>query len=156
MAYEKFDSRVEFEPNTGCHLWSGAANWDGYGITTMGGRTQIASRVSFSRHHGEIPAGMIVCHKCDTPACVNPAHLFVGTKRDNNRDRSAKGRNHNNTGQRHGRAKISDADALEILAACRAGEAQSGLAARFNIHQSTVSDIKTGRRWSKITREISA
>lgn len=89
------------EPNTGCLLWTGGAAPGGYGAfpirkrlpgDPVGGR---AHRVAWEMAHGPIPDGLFVCHRCDTPACVNVDHLFLGTPLDNMRDCIAKGRKRN-------------------------------------------------------------
>jgi hypothetical protein len=83
------------EPNTGCLLWIGTTPCrHGYGRIRVIGRTSpvLVHRIAFELAHGPIPAGMKVCHCCDTPACLNPDHLFLGTQRDNLRDMYDKGR----------------------------------------------------------------
>lgn len=79
-------------PEAGCWLWMGHCSGR-YGRMRVGGnKAEGAHRLSWRLHRGEIPAGMLVCHKCDTPLCVNPDHLFIGTDADNARDRDSKGR----------------------------------------------------------------
>lgn len=82
---ERFDRQYEAEPNTGCWLWTGAFLASGYGVLK-------AHRASVLLHHGPFDDALWVLHKCDTPACVNPDHLFLGTALDNARDRVRKGR----------------------------------------------------------------
>lgn len=96
--------RGDIKPS-GCIEWTGVLSNKGYGVLKVGaeGRTQ-AHRACWELNFGPVPHGMCVLHKCDNPACFNPKHLFLGTKGDNNRDRSSKGRNRNQwTGPLEGR-----------------------------------------------------
>ncbi len=80
----------------GCWEWQGSTR-NGYGVISKGGRNgrQLkAHRLSYEMHLGSIPEGMIVCHTCDNPICVNPGHLFVGTHKDNAVDKMNKNRHY--------------------------------------------------------------
>lgn len=79
---------------SGCYLWEGARSESGYGRVYDGSRMWQAHRLVWTQVKGPIPHGLFVCHKCDTPPCVNPDHLFLGTAKDNNRDMAKKGRHH--------------------------------------------------------------
>src|SRR5688500_5712196 len=80
-----------------CWLWLAAHSELGYGRFYADGRTQSAHRVSWQLTNGAIPAGLVVCHRCDNPRCVNPSHLFLGSHRDNMADAVGKGRMDNPT-----------------------------------------------------------
>lgn len=94
-AVERFWTKVDRSAGPeGCWLWT-AATWkppSTYGQFPHRGKLLRAHRVSYELAHGPIPEGLVVCHTCDTPRCVNPSHLWVGTNADNTRDRDRKGR----------------------------------------------------------------
>lgn len=83
------------EPNTGCWLWDNPTEVNPgffYGVVNVEKKNIYAHRASYKAFVGEIIPGLVICHKCDTPACVNPDHLFMGTQKDNMQDASKKGR----------------------------------------------------------------
>ena len=93
---ERFWAKVVVLGPDDCWEWRGTRLKTGYGLMHGGSgsakRWEIAHRVSWMVHFGEIPEELVICHRCDNPPCCNPAHLFLGTKADNNRDRASKGR----------------------------------------------------------------
>lgn len=89
----RFWSKVNIPADpTACWEWQGTKTRKGYGQLGTAGRAQYAHRVSWELHNGTIPNGLIVCHRCDNPPCVNPTHLFLGSYTDNLKDALAKHR----------------------------------------------------------------
>lgn len=140
------------ETLTGCWEWNGGLNNQGYGQISKGRRSAdgtcrplIASRVAWELNNGEIPADMCVCHICDNRKCVNPDHLFLGTKHDNNTDMAKKRRSRN--GERRPQFKLADFQVEMIKALYSAGGiTQYELAKQFGVNQSTISLITSGLR----------
>ncbi len=136
----------EPEPNTGCWLWTmRAVLGNGYGSMTIDGKLELAHRVSYRVFVGEIPRDLCVLHECDTPACVNPAHLFLGTKGENNTDASRKHRSAR--GSKHGMAILTESDVREIRRLLEEGALPRIIAPRFGIARRTVSLIKCRDSW---------
>ena len=136
-------SKVYTEPMSGCWLWGAAVNHGGYGVVSGG----LAHRASWILHVGLIPLGMCVCHSCDNPPCVNPAHLFLGTRHDNNADRHRKGRTRVGVGDRCKHTKINPEIVRMIRARHAAGESQQSIADDVGIAQSNVSAIVLRKKW---------
>lgn len=145
---ERIMSRIEHDTVGGCWLWTGAmVNATGYGTIGFAGRSHGAHRASYMAFVGEIPPGLLVCHKCDTPACVNPAHLFLGTVTDNARDMVAKGRKPIMAGSRHPGAILVEANIPVIRRLIADGLGNKEIGVRFGVTADVVNAIRAGRSW---------
>lgn len=143
----RFWAKVDRRGDDECWPWLAMRDRDGYGkFGLSAGRMVPAHRVALALNVGVIAADEQACHRCDNPPCCNPRHLFAGSIADNAADRNAKGRQPR--GARHGMHKLSDADVIEVRSLLAAGLSQTAIAARFGVKQPTISDIKTGRKWS--------
>jgi len=111
---EKLSSYSIPIPESGCHLWLKSVNHAGYGQMYFRKQVWLAHRVSWTIRRGEIPDGLHVLHQCDTPSCINPDHLFLGTNHDNVVDKVMKGRAKGLPGDCNPRAKLSDEDVAVI------------------------------------------
>ena len=148
---ERFWSKVNKTPD--CWLWTAARNVDGYGYFRVSGITRRAHRFSYELHFGKIPDGMQVLHKCDTPACVCPAHLFIGTNADNMHDKVVKGRWKGGftPGSANPMAKLNEA-AVEVIRGLYAScdHTQASLARQFGVSQKQISYIVNLKKWTHI------
>jgi hypothetical protein len=136
-----------------CWEWSGGTDYDNYGMiwSAEAGTSIRASRVVWELENGPIPAGRIVCHICDNPSCVNPAHLFIGTHGDNARDRAAKGRSARHSGSKQWMAILTESDVRAIRAAfARGGVSKASLARQYGVGASNIGNIISRRSWTHI------
>lgn len=144
-------ARVEFEAMTGCWLWARGLATRGYGQARFAGAAVSAHRLSWLAFHDEEPGQRFVCHRCDTPACVNPDHLWLGTARENLADMDKKGRRVVVRGENAPWAKISDCQARDIDRQLRDGRRHSDIAADVGCSLATVSRIAKGNAWLHVT-----
>ena len=143
---ERFELQYMPVPWSGCWLWIGHVGSRGYGYIKDHYKTKLAHRISYQLFRGKIPAMLQVCHSCDIPDCVNPAHLFLGTSQENTADKMTKGRYKCLTGELHPGAKLTAADIKIIRASSELG---IELAKRFSVSPSTISQIRHYRRWKQ-------
>lgn len=114
------------------------------------GKSTLVHRIAWTLEYGEIPQGLLVCHRCDTPSCINPRHLFLGTYADNNADRDRKGRGNPPKGSRHGSAKLAEYQVLEVLEAAAEGASNRLLANRYGVDITTISSIVARKSWRHV------
>lgn len=136
-----------------CWTWQGATKRRGYGqFKVFSYTTASAHRLSYALYYGVNPGELHVCHRCDNPACVNPAHLFLGTNADNVADKVAKGRavGRDQRGERNSAAKLSARAVHEIKALIAAGHKNTRIAARYGVTHQLISRIRRGRSWAEV------
>lgn len=142
---ERFFSKTQRDPSTGCLLWTAQISNKGYACIWFNGRKTPAHRVAWFIHTGQWPGDSFVCHRCDTPLCVESAHLFLGAPADNMRDKAAKRRG--SCGPEHPSAKLDFGRAEEIRAAVASGVSQDAVARLYGVSQSAVSAIVRRKTW---------
>ncbi len=150
--------RLVIQPDdpAACWGWAGALFRSGYGAIAAEPPSRamlLAHRVSYELHHGPIPPGLCVLHHCDVRPCSNPRHLFLGTKRDNNRDKISKGRQP--TGEGHHWAKLTWRQVEQIRAMRAANSApMQQIASAFGVSRSLISMILANKIWRTHEAEL--
>jgi hypothetical protein len=131
-----------------CMLWPRSTNSWGYGAVYDQGRMRGAHVVAWEKRHGrKVPKGKCVLHTCDVRTCVNPDHLYLGTKARNSLDMVERGRSARGT--KNGRAKFNPDTILQVF---RDPGAHSAIGRQFSMSRRQVSQIKSGARWSWLTQ----
>lgn len=166
---DRFWQKVAVSAQDACWDWSASCFRDGYGQFKASGKNLKAHRVAFYLHHGIDPLQNLVCHSCDNRRCCNPAHMFLGTPRDNAHDAIRKNRFVAASGDQHGsrtkpesRARgeriassVLTATEVRLIRDLYAGGemTQSEIAARFRVTREAISRIITGRNWAHIVKD---
>ena len=132
------------EPNSGCWIWERLGDVGGYGRGKYRGRRALAHRLAWESKHGAIRPGLDVCHKCDTPLCVNPDHLFLGTHTENTRDMVSKGRRTAARGEAAGMAKLTRE---QVRFAVESPLPGAWVARQLRVGRALVSKIRRGQCW---------
>lgn len=149
---ERFDQKVQ--RGEGCWMWTACRDAGGYGrIRIESSPSVMAHRVAWVLNFGSIPVGMVVCHRCDTPACVRPDHLFLGSIADNVADMFTKGRAANQAGMHNGQAKLTDDKVREIRRRYKPRSPTDGgkaLAAEFDVHVTIISMVMSRKIWAHV------
>lgn len=148
---QRFEEKFVPEPNTGCWLWIRRCNKAGYGKFSINSNPVYAHRFSFEMYKHKIPntgnkLDTCICHTCDTPSCVNPNHLFLGTHRENMRDAIQKNRK-GYKGEKHFGHRLTD---IQVLLIRRDSRTLKEIAKDYNIHFGTVHSIKKIKTWKHL------
>lgn len=147
----RFWSKVAVKGPDDCWSWLSVKR-AGYGRLQFKNKFWQAHRLSWVLVNGPIPRRLCVCHHCDNRACVNPAHLFLGTYQDNAIDAANKGRHKNPLfkGGKNAMAKLSANDVIEIRRRHANGEVQRTIAKDYPVSYKTISQICRRKRWRHI------
>lgn len=151
----RFFAKVNKDADSGCWLWAASVAGKGYGQIKIPGtrKQEYAHRLSWMIHNGPIPEGKSLLHKCDTPRCVNPEHLFLGNHQDNAQDMKSKKRHL--FGERNKQHKLTDDDVKKMFAMAELGLSQAKIAKVFDVVQSTVGRILHKQRWVHLHEDAS-
>lgn len=135
-----------------CWPWTGSTHTQGYGRCwdTRVGKVAYAHRLVYELRVGPIPEGLDILHTCDNPPCVNPAHLRVGTHRENMLDKCAKGRANFCRGETAGQAKLTEEKVRDIRQRAARGWSQHQLALEYGVSQPAIGYIIRRKTWAHV------
>jgi DNA-binding XRE family transcriptional regulator len=146
---ERIESHIISKEN--CWITDFSCSPSGYPLMGINRKNKLVSRVMYELHFGEIPPGMLVCHRCDNPKCVNPDHLFLGTYQDNIDDMMSKGRKASQQGSRNSQAKLNEEKVLEIKRdLAETNLTQEKIAKKYGVSDTIICQIKNGKIWNHV------
>lgn len=143
---ERFNRKVRIT-ETGCHEWTGAKQSNGYGRFNFLGKSMYAHRVAALLRFGIVYPNIDVCHICDNRGCVNPYHLFCGTRKDNMQD--CKIKNRTAKGSLLSK-KLTDSDVIAIRQMYKTGAMQKDIAKKYGVTRSAIYHIIHNNTWRHI------
>lgn len=149
---ERFWARVRISEPDECWEWQQSLIY-GYGKFTFRYKTYRAHRVAYELVRGPIPDDLVVMHTCDNRKCCNPAHLRLGTQLENIQDCTRKGRRRPTgvKGEKHRKAKLVDAQVMQIRFLYQTGEySHKELGDMFGVNDATIYAIVTRRNWTHL------
>jgi hypothetical protein len=146
---EYFWPKVDKRSSNECWNWLAYLDKDGYGNFNINSASRRAHRVAYVLANRVLKTSLLVCHSCDNPSCVNPAHLWAGTDRQNIDDMITKSRTL--TGTRNPKAKLTKNKVRHILKLSQRGMFGTDIAKTIGCNRRTISSILTGKQWSSIT-----
>lgn len=152
---EKFNISFIPEPNSGCWLWEGAVDKNGYDTIRFSidsvNKNFFAHRISFIIEHGEIPTNKQINHKCDNKLCISPYHLYAGTQQDNMKDKIGKHRRTYQFGNNSPRRKLIATDAKDIQTRYSNGEKPKSIHKDYSfVGYSTITACCRKQNWKNI------
>lgn len=153
--WERVDAQIEIRGE--CHIFTGSKDECGYGrlADSRYGPSKKKlirlHRAMWEKTHGFIPLDREVCHRCDTPACINPNHLFLGTHGENIADMDRKGRRRTLYGSERSTAKLCEADIPAIRARLANGEGCASISRSYDVSEGLIRHIKNGRNWRHVS-----
>ena len=147
--FTKQDFYAMLTPNGDCLEWTGYLTEKGYGRTLYKGTLWRTHRIALDLEGIDV-TGIVVMHSCDNPACCNPAHLSIGTQKQNVDDMINKGRATRNVGSKHHRSKLVESQVIEIKHRLSIGEEYSTIASDYGVDRTCIGLIKRGKTWSHV------
>jgi len=153
LLLQRFWAKVDRSTPSGCWVWQGNRNRLGYGIFRIQNRSYRAHRIVMWLAGYDLEAHRLVCHRCDNPPCVNPAHLFVGAPADNSRDMARKGRAVGGLGSgvRNLNAVLTPDLVRQIRAEYEAGgTSHRRLGRQYGVGRNTIAAVVTKRTWRHV------
>lgn len=148
---EQWLTMYEAIPEVGCWIWTGHVTKLGYGRVDLRDTEKrqrfYAHRFLYERLVGPLRPGDCVCHRCDTPSCVNPGHMFIGDRRANMLDMQAKNRGNCARGETNGHAVLT-VDAVRSIRQERGTDRELG--EKYGVCGPTISRIRRGLRWASV------
>ena len=146
---DRFWSKVDKSGD--CWRWTAHLNTCGYGKFRYNKKSWTAQRISWMICYGKIPEGMLVCHRCDNPSCVNPDHLFLGTPKDNVRDCVSKGRRAPQCGEKNYNSKLTEPEVTRIRSEYKSGGVTlQELADKYGVNYPAIHKIIKRKTWKYV------